>query len=120
MSTIHNYTHASSHRLLGTLLNLTHLFLLIALAGGLILVAPASAQSNEAPNTKTGSILGTVFGPRSTYKLGEKIRTIHLSHKNFAGPQRNPVYPLRAVPPSRRGHGHLQFFSMGTAQVRIN
>jgi hypothetical protein len=60
MSTIHNYTHASSHRLLGTLLNLTHLFLLIALAGGLILVAPASAQSNEAPNTKTGSILGTV------------------------------------------------------------
>jgi hypothetical protein len=60
MSTTHNYTHASSHWLLGTLLNLTHLFLLIALAGGLILVAPASAQSNEAPNTKTGSILGTV------------------------------------------------------------
>src|SRR6516162_9576974 len=60
MSTTHNYGHTSSHWLLGTLLNLTHLFLLIALAGGSILVAPASAQSNEATNTKTGSILGTV------------------------------------------------------------
>jgi len=39
---------------------LTPLFLLIALAGGLILVAPASGQSTESPNTKTGSILGTV------------------------------------------------------------
>jgi hypothetical protein len=45
---------------LGRVLNLTHLFLLIALAGGLILVVPASAQSNEEPSTKTGSILGTV------------------------------------------------------------
>src|SRR6516164_8121602 len=60
MSTIHNYTRASSHWLLETLLNSIHLFLLIALASGFILVAPASAQSNEAPNTKTGSILGTV------------------------------------------------------------
>src|SRR5262250_1226954 len=60
MSTTHNYRHASSHWLLRTLLNLTLLFLLIALAGGLILVAPASAQSNETPNTKTGSILGIV------------------------------------------------------------
>src|SRR5215469_13143575 len=60
MSTTHNYRHASSHWLLRTLLNLTQVLLLIALAGGLILVAPASAQSNEAPNTKTGSILGTV------------------------------------------------------------
>src|SRR5215831_3756058 len=60
MSTTHNYIHASYHWLLGTLLNLTYLFLLIALAGGLILVAPASAQSSGAPNTKTGSILGTV------------------------------------------------------------
>ncbi|HJY87625.1 MAG TPA: carboxypeptidase-like regulatory domain-containing protein [Candidatus Acidoferrales bacterium] len=34
--------------------------LLIALAGGLVLVVPASAQSIEAPNIKTGSILGTV------------------------------------------------------------
>src|SRR6266705_3576044 len=60
MSTTHNNRHASSHWLLGTLLNLTHMLLLIALAGGLILVVPASAQSTEAPNTKTGSILGTV------------------------------------------------------------
>ena len=60
MSTIHNYTHASSHWLLGTLLNSIHLFLLIALASGFILVSPASAQSNESPDTKTGSILGTV------------------------------------------------------------
>jgi Carboxypeptidase regulatory-like domain len=59
MSTTHNNGHASSHWLLGTLLNLTHMLLLVALAGGLILV-PASAQSTEAPNTKTGSILGTV------------------------------------------------------------
>jgi hypothetical protein len=60
MSTTHNNTHASSHWLLGTLLNLTHMLLLIALAGGLILVVPASAQSPEAPNTRTGSILGKV------------------------------------------------------------
>src|ERR1700690_856659 len=60
MSTTHNNRHASSHWLLGALLNLTHMLLLITLAGGLILVAPASARSTEAPNTKTGSILGTV------------------------------------------------------------
>ncbi len=60
MSTTHNNRHASSQWLLGTLLNLTHMLLLIALAGGLILVVPASAQSTEAPNSKTGSILGTV------------------------------------------------------------
>jgi hypothetical protein len=60
MSTTHNNGHASSHWLLGTLLNLTHMLLLIALAGGLTLVVPASAQSTEAPSAKTGSILGTV------------------------------------------------------------
>src|SRR5215469_4813641 len=49
-----------SRWLLGALVTLTPLFLLIALAGGLILVAPASGQSTESPNTKTGSILGTV------------------------------------------------------------
>ena len=36
------------------------MLLLIFLAGGLLLVVPASAQSTEAANTKTGSILGTV------------------------------------------------------------
>src|SRR5215469_8885245 len=60
MSTTHNYRPASSRWLLGTLLTVTHLLPLIALTGGLILVGTASAQSNEAPNTKTGSILGTV------------------------------------------------------------
>jgi Carboxypeptidase regulatory-like domain len=59
MSTTHNNSHASSHWLLGTLLNLTQMFLLIAVAGGLILVVPASAQSTEAA-TKTGSIRGAV------------------------------------------------------------
>ena len=56
---MHNNRHASSH-FLRTLLNLTHLLLLIAAAGGLILVVPASAQSTEEANTRTGSILGTV------------------------------------------------------------
>jgi hypothetical protein len=60
MSTTHNYALASSRWLLGTLLDSTHLFLVVALASGLILVSPATAQSNEAPDTKTGSILGTV------------------------------------------------------------
>jgi hypothetical protein len=61
MSTTHNNRHASSsHWLLGMLLNLTHLWLLIALAGGMTLVVPASAQSTEAPIIETGSILGTV------------------------------------------------------------
>src|SRR5215469_4523367 len=60
MSTTHNYRPASSRWLLGTLLTVTHLLPLIALTGGLILVGTASGQSNEVPNTKTGSILGTV------------------------------------------------------------
>src|SRR5260370_560076 len=60
MSTTHNNRYASRDRLLRELLNLTHMLLLIALASGLILVVPASAQSTEAPNTTTGSVLGTV------------------------------------------------------------
>src|SRR5260370_10925759 len=36
------------------------MLVLIALAGELILIVPASAQTTEAPNIKTGSILGTV------------------------------------------------------------
>src|SRR5579859_6477100 len=60
MSTTHNNRHASSHWLLRGLLNLTHMLLLINLAGGLIVVAPASARPTEAPNTKAASILGTV------------------------------------------------------------
>src|SRR5215472_4705840 len=60
MSTTHNYRQAWSRWLPGTLLNFTHLFLLIAMAGGLILVTPASAQSIEALSAKAGYILGTV------------------------------------------------------------
>jgi hypothetical protein len=56
---MHNNRHDSSPWLLGTLFNLNQM-LLIVVASGLILVAPASAQSTEAPNTRAGSILGTV------------------------------------------------------------
>lgn len=59
MSTTHNNRYASRDRLLRELLNLIHM-LLTALAGGLVFVVPASAQSMEASNIKTGSILGTV------------------------------------------------------------
>src|SRR5215831_8570074 len=57
MLTTHNYTHAPSHRFSAALLKLT-LFLLIALAGGLILVVSASAQSFESANPNAGSIQG--------------------------------------------------------------
>jgi len=60
MSTIHNHTHATPDRHLPAFLKVTHVLLLIFLAGGLLLVVPASAQSAEAANTKTGSLLGTV------------------------------------------------------------
>src|SRR5258708_19587484 len=59
MSTMHNNRHASAPWLSGTLFNLTQT-LLIVVANGLILVEPAFAQSPEAQNTRTGSILGTV------------------------------------------------------------
>ncbi len=94
MSTTHNKRHASSHWLLGTLLNLTHMLLLIALAGGLILVVPASAQSTEAPNTKTGSILGTVVDsnndtiPNATVVLqkpvGDRLTVVTKDDGSFA------------------------------------
>ena len=59
MSTTHNNRYASRYRLLRDLRNQTHLWL-IALAGGLVLVVSASAQSIEPTDIKTGSILGTV------------------------------------------------------------
>ncbi|MGA7648309.1 MAG: carboxypeptidase-like regulatory domain-containing protein [Terriglobales bacterium] len=59
MSMMQNNTHSSPDRPLEMLLKLTHILVLIAM-GGLILVAPVSAQSAEPANTKTGSILGTV------------------------------------------------------------
>jgi len=59
MSTTPNDRHASSHCLSGTHRNSISL-LLLTLAAALILAAPASAQSTDAPNAKTGSIMGTV------------------------------------------------------------
>jgi len=56
---VQNNSHTSPNRPLEVLLKLTHMLVLIAL-GGVILVAPVSAQSAEAANTKTGSIVGTV------------------------------------------------------------
>ena len=53
-------TSASIDRLLRAFLDLIHTLLLIAVIGELIFVVSASAQSTEAPNAKTGSILGTV------------------------------------------------------------
>jgi hypothetical protein len=106
MSTAHNYTHAASHWFLGTLLNLTYLFPLIALAGGLILVAPATAQSNEAPNTKTGSIVGTVVDsnndtiPNATVVLqnpvGDPLTVVTKDDGSFAFHDVTPgiAYPI--------------------------
>ena len=59
MSTTHNKTHATPKRHCEALLRTTRA-LLIGLAGGLLLVVPASAQSGEVANTQTGTILGTV------------------------------------------------------------
>lgn len=54
-----NKTHISPNRPLAMLLKRAHMLMLFIL-GGVILVAPMSAQSFEAANTKTGRILGTV------------------------------------------------------------
>ncbi len=59
MSSIHSNTLTMPDRRLGAFLKVTHVWLLIILAGGL-LVVPATAESTDAANTKTGSILGTV------------------------------------------------------------
>ena len=107
MSTTHNSTHASSHWLLGTSLNLTRLFLLIALAVGSILVAPASAQSTEAPLiTETESILGTVVDsnndsiPNATVVLqnptGDPLTVVTKDDGSFAFHDVTPgiAYPI--------------------------
>jgi hypothetical protein len=94
MSTTHNNRHALSHWLLGTLLNLTQMVLLIALAGGLILVVSASAQSAEGPNVKTGSVVGTAVDsnndtiPNATVVLqqpaGEPLTVLTKDDGSFA------------------------------------
>jgi hypothetical protein len=60
MSSIHNNTPMTPDRRPGAFQKVAHVLLLIFLAGGLLLVVPAFAQSTEAANTKPGSILGTV------------------------------------------------------------
>jgi len=57
---MHNKTHATPYRHLGLFYNLTRIVLLIVVAGRLLFVVPAFAQSAEPPNAKTGRILGTV------------------------------------------------------------
>jgi hypothetical protein len=94
MSTTRTNRHAFSHWLLGTLLNLTQMLLLIAPAGGVILVVPASAQSTEAPDTRTGSILGTVVDsnndtiPNATVVLqqpvGDPFTVVTMGDGSFA------------------------------------
>jgi hypothetical protein len=60
MSSKHNRTLAAPHRRSGVFVKAEHLLTLIFLAGASLLVAPASAQSSELPNTQVGKILGTV------------------------------------------------------------
>jgi Carboxypeptidase regulatory-like domain len=50
----------NAHQHLGRLLKAAHVLLLIVLAQGLLFVVPASGQSKEEFNARTGSILGTV------------------------------------------------------------
>ena len=59
MSTIHNKTYTTLDRYLRAFLNVTHVVLLITLAGASVL-ASASAQTTETENAKKGSVLGTV------------------------------------------------------------
>jgi len=60
MSSIHNNTPTTPDRRLGGFLKVTHVLLLTFLAAGWLLVGPVFAQSPQAANTETGSILGTV------------------------------------------------------------
>ncbi|HTR25254.1 MAG TPA: carboxypeptidase-like regulatory domain-containing protein [Terriglobales bacterium] len=60
MSSIHNNKPTKADGQLGGFPKVTHVLLLTFLAAGLLLVVPASAQSTEAANTRTGSALGTV------------------------------------------------------------
>ena len=91
---IHKNTSASADWLLRAFLDLTHTLLLIAVIGELIFVVSASAQSTEAPNTKTGSILGTVVDsnndtiPNATVilqkPLGEPLTFVTKDDGSFA------------------------------------
>ena len=102
----HNDPHTSSPLLWGTLLTLIQMLLLITIAGGLILVAPASAQTNEARITKTGSIMGTVIDsnndtiPNATVVLqnpvGDPLTAVTKDDGSFAFHDVTPgvAYPI--------------------------
>lgn len=60
MPTMHTNTHGSFDQILHALLNLTHKFLPIALAGGLVFVAAASGESTEVASTTPATLQGTV------------------------------------------------------------
>jgi len=82
------------------------MLLLITIAGGLILVAPASAQTNEARITKTGSIMGTVIDsnndtiPNATVVLqnpvGDPLTAVTKDDGSFAFHDVTPgvAYPI--------------------------
>ena len=94
MSTMPNNTPTTPDRRLGAFLKVTHVLLLIFLAGGLLHVVPASAQSTQAANTKTGSILGTVVDvsddpiPNATVVLqgsaGDRLTAVTNDDGSFA------------------------------------
>jgi hypothetical protein len=100
MSTMHNNTPTTPDRRLGAFLKVTHVLLLIFLAGGLLLVVPASAQSTEAANTKTGSILGAVVDtsddpvPDAAVVLrgpvGDRLAAVTKEDGSFAFPNVTP------------------------------
>src|SRR5260370_39161786 len=83
------------------------MLLLIALASGLILVVPASAQSTEAPNTTTGSVLGTVVDsnddtiPNATVVLqkpvGDPLTVVTRDDGSFAFHDVTPVIAYQII-----------------------
>jgi Carboxypeptidase regulatory-like domain len=89
-----NNPYTSVDRLLRVFLKLIHRLLLIGLLGELTLVVSVSAQSTEAPNTQTGSILGTVVDsnnetiPNATVvlqkSLGEPLTAVTKDDGSFA------------------------------------
>lgn len=107
MSMMHN-NHAAPNRCVGLLHNVTRMLLLIVLAG-LVLVVSAPAQSTEAADAKTGSIVGTVTDvgddPVSDASVvlqgpaGDRIATGTKDDGSFAFPDVTPgiVYQINVT-----------------------
>ena len=97
---MHNEIHATADRNVRAFLKLTHVLPLILLAGGLLFVVPAFAQSAEPPSTKTGSVLGTVVDtsddpvPDAAVVLqgsaGDRLAAITKEDGSFAIPNVTP------------------------------